>query len=265
MKPTLTYLVLTFGLSTPGYFLIIGSGRITSVTVLYLMWCPGLSGILTACLYDHGLKGFGWGIGQFRWIAVAYLLPFLYAGFGYGAIWLVGLGGINPEYQFHFSRLVLLGPLLSLVSATGEEIGWRGFLAPQLYRHLDFTSTSLLTGTIWALWHFPGIIAGLYLTRMPMVPQLALFVVALTAMTFGMNWLRFKSGSLWTAALFHASHNFYVQQLFDPLTRETGPLSKYMLGEAGIALTLIFLGLAFASWRLRDRLPGGGRGCPSKP
>src|SRR2546430_1382585 len=37
-------------------------------------------------------------------------------------------------------------------SALGEEIGWRGFLVPELARSMSFSAVALTTGIIWATW-----------------------------------------------------------------------------------------------------------------
>jgi membrane protease YdiL (CAAX protease family) len=81
-----------------------------------------------------------------------------------------------------------------------------------------------------------------------------LLVVTVTSMTFTISWLRLKSGSVWPAILLHASHNLYIQRLFDPLPTETSSLSKYVIGESGIALTIVFLALAVVFWGFRKRL-----------
>jgi len=49
-----------------------------------------------------------------------------------------------------------LGVLISCLTALGEEIGWRGFLVPQLASVTSFTKTALISGLIWAVWHYPN-------------------------------------------------------------------------------------------------------------
>jgi len=260
MKKITTYLILTFLLSSIGYYLIVRSkdlGLNPSLVLFYLMWCPGVSGITTYLIYEKGLSGIGWRPGRVRWLGLAYLLPIAYAAAAYGVVWLSGLAGINPDYSFNPFSLIVIGTLFNVAFASGEEIGWRGFLVPQLYKVTNFTATCLITGIIWSVWHFPLIIYGVYLAKMPMAPQLLLFVVTVTSMTFVISWLRLKSGSVWPAILLHASHNLYIQRLFDPLTIETSSLSKYVVGESGIALTIVFVALAVVFWRLRKRLPEG--------
>lgn len=261
MKKIITYVALTFLLSSVGYYLIIHSkvlGLNPFFVMFYLMWCPGISGMATLLIYEKSLSGIGWKPGKLRWLGLGYFLPICYAALAYGIIWLFGFGGINPDYHFDAYKLVVLGTVMNVAFAAGEEIGWRGFMLPQLYKFKGFTAACLITGIVWSVWHFPLIISGIYLAKMPMGSQLLLLVVTVTAMTFSIGWLRLKSGSVWPAVLLHASHNLYIQRLFDPLTTETGPISKYMIGESGIVMMVIFIGLALIFWSLRKGFPREG-------
>ena len=258
MKKILTYLILVILFSSLGYYLVINSrslGISPFAAMFYLMWCPALSGIITSLVYEKSLKGLGFRFGKLKWLGLAYLLPLVYGGLAYGFIWIFGFGGINPAYQFNFFHLVIYGTLFNIAFAAGEEIGWRGFLVPHLYNKVNFTATCLITGVIWSVWHFPLIISGVYLATMPMIPQLILLVVTVTAITFVFSWFRIKSGSVWAAIILHASHNLYLQRFFDPLTTQTGSLSKYMTGESGLVLTVIFISMAIIFWSLRKKLP----------
>lgn len=46
-----------------------------------------------------------------------------------------------------------------VVVATGEEIGWRGWLLPQLMSRMSRLRAALGTGVIWGLWHAPLLIS----------------------------------------------------------------------------------------------------------
>jgi len=49
-----------------------------------------------------------------------------------------------------------VGSLVYLVTGPlSEEFGWRGFVQPRLRRRLSPLMTSLVLGTVWALWHLP--------------------------------------------------------------------------------------------------------------
>jgi len=258
MKKILTFLIIVLVLSSLGYYLCINSkalGISFTLSIFYLMWCPGIAGMATYLFYDRNIKGIGWGPGDIKWLGFGYILPFLYAAVAYAFIWLAELGKMNSQYHFSFMGLVVFGTLMKVLYAAGEEIGWRGFLAPELYKRVGYTASCFITGIIWAVWHFPLIIAGSYLSNMPLLPQLGLFVITVTAITFIFNWFRLRSGSVWPSILLHGSHNLYIQSLFDPLTLSTGPLTKFMMGESGVVLTVIYVALAFVFWCLRRKLP----------
>lgn len=258
-KEIITYVILTFSLSLIGYYLVINSkviGISPFIAMLCLMWCPALSAIITSLAYEKNIRGIGWKLGRVRWLVIGYTLPICYSTLAYGIIWLFGFAIINPNYQFNIFSLIILGTLFNIAFAAGEEIGWRGFLVPHLYKLTgSFTKTSLITGIIWSVWHFPLIISGVYLAKMPMDFQLLFLVITVTAMTFPISWLRLKSGSVWPAVLLHASHNLYIQRVFDPLTIENSSLSKYMIGESGVVMMVILIGTAVIFWQLRGRLP----------
>ena len=261
-KEIITYVILTFSLSLIGYYLVINSkviGISPFIAMLCLMWCPALSAIITSLAYEKNIRGIGWKLGRVRWLVIGYTLPICYSTLAYAIIWLFGFAIINPNYQFNIFSLIILGTLFNIAFAAGEEIGWRGFLVPHLYKLTgSFTKTSLITGIIWSVWHFPLIISGVYLAKMPMDFQLLFLVITVTAMTFPISWLRLKSGSVWPAVLLHASHNLYIQRIFDPLTIENSPLSKYMIGESGIVMMVILIGVAVIFWQLRGRLSISG-------
>lgn len=76
----------------------------------------------------------------------------------------------------------------------------------------------------------------------------------IVSLTFVMNWIRLKSGSLWTGAVFHASHNMFIQAIFDRITEDTGQ-TRYITTEFGIGLAVMYMFLAFVFWNQRHRLP----------
>jgi membrane protease YdiL (CAAX protease family) len=79
------------------------------------------------------------------------------------------------------------------------------------------------------------------------VPCFAAMVVALAVV---LAWLRLRSGSVWPAAILHASHNLFVQGFFDQVTVDTGP-TKWLTGEFGAGLALAFIAVGWIFWRER--------------
>jgi membrane protease YdiL (CAAX protease family) len=224
--------------------------------VLGLMWCPGLSALVTRLVFQRDLRGEGWRLGAPRWAALAYLLPLGYATAAYGLVWLAGLGGVDlGRFQTGVGTFVVLGSLQSLLSATGEELGWRGFLVPTLARSMSFGRVALLSGAIWAGWHFPLIIFADYNGGTPAWYSVLCFAVMVVSLAVPMAWLRLRSGSVWPAAILHASHNLFVQGFFDRVTVDTGP-TRWLTSEFGAALAITLGATAWIFWRQRDAIPG---------
>jgi membrane protease YdiL (CAAX protease family) len=254
-RPELTtYLGLTFGLSAIFWWLIISAGSLGThggLYVLALMWCPGTSALITRLVFQHNVRGEGWTLGSPRWLALAYLLPLGYAGVAYGLVWLTGLGGVDlARFKTPIVTFLVVGSLQSVLSATGEELGWRGFLVPTLAKTMSFRQTSIVSGAIWAAWHVPLIIFADYNNGTPSWYSTLCFAVMVVAMGFPFAWLRLRSGSVWPAALLHASHNLFVQAFFDRVTVDTGP-TKWLTSEFGAALALTIAVTAWCFWRYR--------------
>ena len=145
--------------------------------------------------------------------------------------------------------------VLPLLTALGEEIGWRGLFVPELAKTTTFTKTALISGVVWAAWHMPGIfLADLNDTGIPNVYAAAMFAVMIIAISFPFAWLTLKSGSLWPAVLLHAVHNQLIQGILDKLTGKTA-VTPYITGEFGIGLALTGLVVAYVFWRMQREKP----------
>jgi len=267
-----TFLCLTFGLSAVFWWLIVAAGGLGARGGLYvfaLMWSPGVSALVTRLIFQHNLRGEGWTWRRAttRWAVLAYLLPLGYATLGYGLVWLTRLGGVDLG-RFHVSIAYFLayGSLASLLSATGEELGWRGFLVPTLARTMSFGRTAVISGAIWAAWHVPLIVFADYNGGTPAWYSVLCFVVMVVSLGVPFAWLRLRSGSVWPAAILHASHNLFVQGFFDRVTVDTGP-TRWLTSEFGAALALAIVGTAWLFWRARASvvLPIEAVSAPSLP
>ena len=269
-----TFLTLTFGLSTVFYVLIITGGEGIAPWTLPLMWCPGVSAIITKLIFDRNLKDLGWKPGPAKWLGLAYLLPILYGAVVYGITWLVGQGGFTTEAiardasgfgmaDASVGQMVVVYTLLlatfvflrySLPGAFGEELGWRGFLFPELQRMTSFTTASLIGGIVWALYHLPLILFSDYNSTAPRAFAVVMFFISAIALTFVHNWLRARSGSVWPAVFFHTSHNIFFNHVYDPLMARY-PLTDFFVTEFGAGLLVISVLMALYIWAHRDELP----------
>ena len=260
-KRIVTFLVLTFALSAVMQALIIGMGR-APLLDFGIMWSPGIAALITTYAFQGNFRDMGWRLGKPRYLLLGYGLPLVEAALVYGVVWLVGLGAFHGDGLGAGQALELLTLLFVLEAvplALGEELGWRGLLVPELSRLTSFTNTALISGVIWAVWHWPLVLSGEYSSAAPWWLALSCFTVSDILASFAVAWLRLRSGSLWPAVLAHASFNLYAQGIFGPLTGDTG-ITEYVVGEFGVASVLTGIVIAYVFWRLRHRI-GQPRTC----
>lgn len=241
------FLAIALALSAITWVPQIAAGKIHPLWILGTMWSPGIAAIITKFLVHGSLRGMGWRPRTGSLIALAYLLPLLYALPVYAPTWLAGLGtfdegqwivdmGMSPWTGL--ALIVTAGLANSLISATGEEIGWRGLLVPELMKLTSLRNAALVSGAIWAVWHMPLMLFTDYRGHgTPLAYSLACFAGMVVGLSFIMAWLTARSGSLWPAAMLHASHNLFVQNVFDLATVESDGTS-YITGEFGIGLAV---------------------------
>jgi membrane protease YdiL (CAAX protease family) len=280
-KNIATFLVITTILCLPVYYLCIRTGSLRAGFspvgyALMVMWCPGIAALLTCRLRGIPIASLGWKWGRTKYQLWSYATPFLYALAGYLFIWISGKAGFyNKEFVgkvatgFGWSLpdgvviflFVLLagtfGMVRSLSSALGEEIGWRGFLTPQMAKINSYTATSLWMGVIWSIYHYPLLLGSDYNTGGPKWLALTCFTVMVISSCFIYTWMRLKSGSLWTGAILHASHNLFIQTMFTPLTVDKGDANLY-IDEFGVVLPVVSVIAAVIFWLKRKELPGEG-------
>ena len=154
-KITLFLILATLLVSAAYVPILRGGGEMKMFPVAILMWMPGLAALLTQLITTRSLKGLGWRPRTAGLLGLALVLPLLYALPVYGLTWLTGLARFNPAgwsaEAGGLAALPALGLLLtagmiqSLLTALGEEIGWRGLLVPQLAQITTFRNTWLIS------------------------------------------------------------------------------------------------------------------------
>jgi membrane protease YdiL (CAAX protease family) len=150
-----------------------------------------------------------------------------------------------------------VGVVASTARALGEEIGWRGFLLPRLVQQTGFTLGCFLSGCIWAVWHYPGLLFADYNAGTRPAFALTCFTLMVIADSYILGWLRLKSGSLWTAAVLHASHNLFIQAILDRMTAPVGR-ALYITTEFGAGLVLTAAACALYLWTRRKEVVNAG-------
>lgn len=164
-NPILLYLIFTLIFSSIVWVLTLNApnaGRIAGRMFGYgIMWCPALATIVTLKLTGRKMSELAWNFGKSKYLWGSYLIPLLYSLAAYLIIWSTGWGDfynisfvINTAHEFgwdalpHWMFIIIffimngvIGMFASISTALGEEIGWRGFLVPELAKKMSYTGS----------------------------------------------------------------------------------------------------------------------------
>jgi membrane protease YdiL (CAAX protease family) len=274
LEPALVFLILVLALSglAEAVLLAAGGGNLALGAVA---WSPALAALLALKITGRPLASLGSGWGGWRHHLIAVLLPFAYAAVGYGGAALFGLVRFaSPEAAGAFvastplagslpAALLLtmtVGIAASALVSVGEEVGWRGLLAPRLTARFGFAPAVIVLGLVWGAWHLPMILWGGYDGGGARGPEIACFLVTTVTLSAPMAWLRLTSGSFLPCATLHGAHNLVLIGLFDRLT-ERGLSVVTMVGEFGVvsaaALAVVSLPFWIAGARAAGSAPSG--------
>lgn len=267
--PVPTFVALTFAFSSVFWVLIAvtpavaANASVLMTWAVAVMWCPALGAAVTRLIFQGNLIGFGLGPGKARWLAAGIVLPIAVGLAMFGSAWASGIAPFDRDaaariFALSYIPRFLTGILFNCFAACGEELGWRGFLVPELSRSMRFTGLALLSSAIWTVWHFPEILFGTYHGTGSVWYSLAVFVPSVMGAGLILAWLRLMSGSVWVAVLFHGFWNYFIQVLYPALTVKTQAGDR-MLGEFGWFVALVYVVLALVFWSVRGRLPDTGR------
>jgi len=236
-KNLIWFLIISFGLAWILFLLPITFGepgtqarQIASMICWALaMWMPGIAALLvTHFVAKESLSTLNLrSLGRKRFYLWAWLLPTAFSiaaglltlAFGAGQLDLEFTiireamaqipdeQAISPILAFTLQAIFAftLAPLINTLFALGEELGWRGFLLPQLLP-MGQRKAIVLSGAIWGLWHAPAVLQGL---NYPGTPILGVFLMIIFCMLMGtvFSWLYLETRSPWAPALAHGTLN----------------------------------------------------------
>jgi membrane protease YdiL (CAAX protease family) len=118
------------------------------------------------------------------------------------------LGGRPPSPGALVGALptvLLYAAYMVIFVALGEEVGWRGYALPALQARHGALVSSVILGTMWALWHLPLFFnPDLFYSDLPFVVQLAIQAAYAVLFTWVFN---STGGSVLLAILMHAVLN----------------------------------------------------------
>ncbi|MBP5722655.1 MAG: CPBP family intramembrane metalloprotease [Bacteroidales bacterium] len=193
------------------------------------MFFPLISVVIVQAIHKEPiLKGLGVSFKLNRWFVVAWLLPVV---FNVAAMF---ASALFPPMRFSTETPLLQNALaqmsqsipdidaykllaLTIVSglsagitinalfAFGEEIAWRGWLLKQ-FEGVTFLKASLIIGVFWGIWHAPLIAMGHNYAQHPFI-GLGMMIVCCVLLTPVIQYIRVKSKSVISAAIFHGTLN----------------------------------------------------------
>ncbi len=202
--------------------------------------------MIVAFFLKADFKGMGWKPrlrGNIKWLILSLLLPSVCAILGWILFFIVFPDlfamdgsylikvyvsvGMNAEEAMSkmnesgmdMKTLFLLSvvmcivevPFINMLTGIGEEVGWRGFLYPELMKNMSRVKAWLLGGIIWAAFHFPAMIFGGYEYGKNYIgaPVLGLVTFSIACIALGImhEIIYDKTKCIWYPALFHGAIN----------------------------------------------------------
>ncbi|WP_304236613.1 CPBP family intramembrane glutamic endopeptidase [Jiulongibacter sediminis] len=272
-KTIFLFLALVFTLTSPFHYALVNLYP-SRIYVGAIMWCPAIAAFLTLKIRGRSVSSLPWTWESGKYLWLSYIIPALYGLLTYLFIWSFGLGeladretiaewgtelGLFGIGTLNTTSIVVIAIILTgtveviRASATtlGEEIGWRGFFIWELRKVLSFTGVSVVSGLVWAAWHWPLLV---YYSNHMLLEFITFFIVIIS-MSFIMTYFTIKSRSLWPAVLFHAVSNVYIQKIMPSLTNEVKG-TEHWLGENGIMFAIVtaLFGLYFWYRGVKEQL-----------
>jgi len=200
------------------------------ITVFFAlaMWAPGIAAIVATKVSDGSLSALNIKtLGPKRYYLWAWLLfPTLSALTGVVTV-LFRVAKFDPTLSLIRQSLatlpddvpldaaaivalqagvaIFIAPLINMIFAFGEELGWRSFLLPKLMP-LGKWKAIIISNVIWGLWHAPAIAQG---HNYPGYPVWGVLMMVVFAVLLGiiLSWLYLETESPWAPALAHGSVN----------------------------------------------------------
>jgi uncharacterized protein len=229
--------------------------------IAVLMFVPAIASVVARLALGEGFSDVSFRFGGRRGlgaVGIALVFPVAIGLVAYGIAWTTGLAGFDARPSGGMIVSFAVGLVIGLVLAAGEEIGWRGYMLTRLIDS-GVPRPVLAGGLIWALWHVPLVLGGVYAAGPSPALSAALIVVSITSFSFVISRLRLETGSVWPAIVLHGAWNRIIQGPFDGAT--TGVGATLWVGESGVltALTLVLAAVIFSRgrWTILRKPPKG--------
>lgn len=289
------FLLLTFAITfafeiivLPKLIMMPQLGSVATLIVGSVMLIPAICVVLTRLITKEGFRD-AWILpnfkGHIRYYLMGWLLPIVLIVLGAVFYFAVIPGSFDPSmgylkqisaaqgvaFEPEQSEILggivlalLLAPVLNIITATGEEWGWRGYLLPKLMEKLTIIPTLLVSGVIWGLWHAPLIAIlghnyGFGYAGYPATGILAMcaFCIALGTL---FSYIALKTRSCLPASIAHGTLNgfaaigFYLTPGIQAIDPFLGPAPTGIIGGAGFVIVTVVLAMVMVRDQRRGTL-----------
>jgi membrane protease YdiL (CAAX protease family) len=174
-----------------------------------------------------------------KWYGIILALPFII--FLLGAL-LSSPASLTNLFNPGISIFLIFLMFVNTMFTSGlEEPGWRGYALPALQETYSANKSSVILGTVWAIWHFPFLIY-LYIFQFGFPIFLAVLSLAgYIASTIGISiiytWIYNNTKSVFVMILLHTLLNFIPQIMLGGITDSAGGVFTALI-TWGIAIIL---------------------------
>lgn len=234
---------------------------IPGINSLIYMMTPTIAALLMMLVVTKdGYSKDGWKrlglhkLGLRGWL-FAFFIPIIPLVAGYLIVWAAGLSSLVILDTFHgfswgtFPFLIgILFVKAILVESMGEELGWRGYLLPNMLK-LGTRKAMLLNGFIHGIWHLPVMLfTSEYHDGENSWLLLPLSIASTVFLAPVIGSLRMRTGSVWTSSVMHTSHNL-VWLVLATVFANDSEAAVYIAGDMGIVVVVFYALLTGIMWR----------------
>lgn len=195
MKKIKIFIGITFLLTWSITFLLMANGgyqnQYTTVALMICMMMPLVSVVITTLITKNRFKDV-WikpnFKGNLKHYLIAWLAPVVIIVFGAGLYFLIfpaqfdpqmttfidstknqmtTLGQTPPSTEELRSLIIVqliasifIAPIVNFITCLGEELGWRGYLLPELCKEYKPAKAIIISSIIWGIWHAPMVAMG---------------------------------------------------------------------------------------------------------
>ncbi|MEX6689616.1 CPBP family intramembrane metalloprotease [Danxiaibacter flavus] len=157
----------------------------------------------------------------------------------------VGWGVLTyTQLVFKIATNAAVGLMIVSTLAFFEEIGWRAWMLPRLFKRFPVKKGIVLGAAIWAIWHIPFMLSGiLYLKDISPFQTVLIHPFGIFGAGLIINWLWLRTKSIWIVSLAHGALNNWGQYAFKFMEDKSLNAYDQFILFTGVNATLLVTGI----------------------